>query len=87
MINQTDPTTPKEVDINLKLKIVPYNRLLPKCNDRYKQPKRPFSLENCPISALFFEVKNVLNFPNSSRQYSVNGKQLFSTSRNSSKWK
>ena len=25
---------------------VEINRLLPKCNDRYEQPKRPFSLEN-----------------------------------------
>ena len=45
--------------------LVSDNRLLPKCNDRNKKPKRPFSLgkltnftENWPVSALF-EVKNV----------------------------
>ena len=47
------------------------NRLLPKCNDRNKEPKRPILHENLPISALF-EVKNVLIFSNSSQQYSVN---------------
>ena len=38
-------STRQQVESNiLYFKI--FNRLLPKCNDRYKQPKRPFSLEN-----------------------------------------
>ena len=53
------------------------NRLLPKCNDRNKNQNDlfhsenwPITPENWPISALF-GVKNVVNFSNSSRQYSV----------------
>ena len=38
--------------------------------DRNKKPKRPFSLGK--LTNYLFEVKNVVNFSNSSRQYSVN---------------
>ena len=34
----------RNVYCNFQYKFI--NRLLPKCNDRNKQPKRPFSLEN-----------------------------------------
>ena len=59
--------------------LVIINRLLPKCNDRNKHPKRPFSLgklanytRKLANFGTFFGVKNVVNFSNSSRQYSVN---------------
>ena len=54
------------------------NRLLPKCNDRNKKPERPFSLgkltnftRKLANFGTFFKLKNVVNFSNSSRQYSV----------------
>ena len=45
----------------------PVNRIRPKCYDRNEHPKRPFSPETV-LFRHFFEVKNVLNFPNYSRQ-------------------
>ena len=57
-----------------------FNRLLPKCNDRNKNQNDLFHSENWPITpknwpiSALFGVKNVVNFSNSSRQYSVNGK-------------
>ena len=57
-----------------------FNRLLPKCNDRNKNQNDLFHSENGQLQPKtdqfrhFFGVKNVVNFSNSSRQYSVNGK-------------
>ena len=55
------------------------NRLLPKCNDRNKILKRPFSLGKLTnftrkLANFGTFLKCVVNFSNSSQQYSVNGK-------------
>ena len=56
-----------------------FNRLLPKCNNRNKKRERPFSLgkltnftRKLANFGTFLKLKNVVNFSNSSRQYSVN---------------
>ena len=45
-------------------------------NDLFHSENWPITPENWPISALF-GVKNVVNFSNSSRQYLVNDKSVF----------